>query len=179
MRSFFNDNKEKIDEEFEKLIKGSQNELYRIAKIKLNNEDDVADVIQSTILLAYKNYNKLKEKKYFNTWIVKILLNQCNKFYIRKAKDSNILDSINTHTENIYNDSFIHKVNSSIDFKLLLQKLNETEQIIISLYYSENFSCNDIADILDMNINTVRSHIKRAKDKIKKIYEKGGIYNGR
>jgi RNA polymerase sigma factor, sigma-70 family len=178
MRSFFN-NKEKLDEEFENLIKESQNELYRIAKIKLDNDEDIADVIQSTILLAYKNYNKLKEKKYFNTWIVRILLNQCNKFYIKKAKDSNILNNINEPTENIYNDSFIHNVNSSIDFKLLLQNLSETEQIIISLYYSENFSCNDIADILDMNINTVRSHIKRAKDKIKKIYEKGGIYNGK
>ena len=58
MRSFFN-NKEKLDEEFENLIKGSQNELYRIAKIKLDNDEDIADIIQSTILLAYKNYNKL------------------------------------------------------------------------------------------------------------------------
>lgn len=178
MRRLFK-NKEKMDEEFEELIKESKNELYRIAKIKLNNEEDVADIIQSTILLAYKNFNKLKEKKYFKTWIIRILLNQCNKFYIRKAKDSNILNNINKHTENIYNDSFIYKVNSTIDFKLLLQKLSETEQIIISLYYSEKFSCNDISDILDMNINTVRSHIKRAKDKIRKDYEKGGIYNGK
>ena len=178
MRSFFN-NKEKLNNEFEKLIKESENELYRIAKLKLNNEDDVADVIQSTILLAYKNYNKLNEKNYFNTWIIRFLLNQCNKFYIKKAKDSNILNSINETNENIYDDSFIHKVNSSLDFKLLLQNLNATEKIIIGLYYSENFSCKDIADILDMNINTIRSHIKRAKDKIKKIYEKGGIYNGK
>ena len=57
MRSFFN-NKEKLDEEFENLIKGSQNELYRIAKIKLDNDEDIADIIQSTILLAYKKENK-------------------------------------------------------------------------------------------------------------------------
>lgn len=177
MKSILNQNKEKNDEEFEKLIKNSQNELYRIAKIKLDNEDDISDIIQSTILLAYKNYSNLKEKKYFNTWLIRILINQCNKFYKKKSRDSNFLNNMNISAENIYSDSFINKVNSSIDFKLLLKNLNETEQIIISLYYSENFSCHDIADILDMNINTIRSHIKRAKDKIKKVYEKGGIYN--
>lgn len=177
MRSFFNQNKKNNNEEFEKLIKESQNELYRIAKIKLNNEDDISDIIQSTILLAYKNYGKLKEKKYFNTWIIRILLNQCNKFYKKKAKDSNFLNCTSLYPENHYSDSSISEVNASIDFNLLLKNLNETEQIIISLYYSENFSCYDIAKILDMNINTIRSHIRRAKEKIRKVYEKGGIYN--
>jgi len=163
-----------MDEEFEKLIKTSQDDLYRIARAKLNNEEDIMDVIQNTIFSAYKNFNKLREKKYFKTWIIRILINQCNQFYNKRKKIINISE----FTENIYEKSFTNNINASIDFNLLLNNLNENERIVISLYYSKNYSCDDIANILNMNINTVRSHLKRGKDKIKKIYEKGGIYNG-
>lgn len=179
MKNIFS-HKEKItDEEFEKLIKDVQNDLYRIAKIKLKNEDDVMDAIQSTILSAYKNCKQLREKKYFKTWIIRILINQCNQFYNKKKKDMELTKNISSIQENIYEDSFTNNIHSSVDFNLLLKNLSEVEQIVLSLYYSKNYSCYDIAEILDMNVNTVRSHLKRGKDKLKNLYKKGGILGGK
>ena len=66
-------------ESFEKLILYYQQDLYRIAKIRLNTNDDISDAIQNTIINIYKNLKKLKNNTYFKTWIIKILINECNK----------------------------------------------------------------------------------------------------
>ncbi|MFR7666240.1 MAG: sigma factor [Clostridia bacterium] len=69
---------------FTELMLQMQDELYKIAKIRLKNDDDVFDVIQDTMLSAYKSLKKLKHNEYFKTWIIKILINECNKIYKMK-----------------------------------------------------------------------------------------------
>ncbi|MNT17287.1 RNA polymerase sigma factor [compost metagenome] len=58
----------------------------------------------------------------------------------------------------------------------MIDKLNYEEKIVLTLYYKDNYSCNEIANILNISVNTVKSRITRAKDKIKQTL-KGGIYN--
>ena len=70
---------------FSRLINTIQIELYNIAKVKLNNEDDVKDVLQDTILDIYKDIKKLKDNNFFKTWSVRILINNCNT--VLKAND--------------------------------------------------------------------------------------------
>ena len=66
---------------FTELMLQMKDELYKVAKIRLKNDDDVFDVIQDTMLSAYKSLKKLKHNEYFKTWIIKILINECNKVY--------------------------------------------------------------------------------------------------
>lgn len=68
---------------FNELIYLTQNEMYLIAKSRLKNEDDIADAIQETIIACYKNLRKLRNSSFFKTWLVKILINECNKIYKR------------------------------------------------------------------------------------------------
>ena len=62
-------------EAFSKLIEIIKKDLYLIAKTKLNNEDDIADVIQDTIISCYKNIKSLRDNKSFKAWAIKILIN--------------------------------------------------------------------------------------------------------
>ena len=52
--------------------------------MKINNENDIEDIIQETMLSAYTNLKKLKNNSFFKTWIIRILINKCNKFYKKK-----------------------------------------------------------------------------------------------
>ena len=61
-----------------------QKDLYCIAKMKINNENDIEDIIQETMLSAYTNLKKLKNNSFFKTWIIRILINKCNQFYKKK-----------------------------------------------------------------------------------------------
>ena len=70
-------------EAFSKLINEYERKLYIIARSRISNEEDVKDIIQDTIMNAYINLKTLKNIDKFNSWITTILINKCNKFYIK------------------------------------------------------------------------------------------------
>lgn len=72
---------------FTELMLQIKDELYKVAKIRLKNDDDVFDVIQETMISAYKSLKKLKHNEYFKTWVIRILINECNKFYKLKKHE--------------------------------------------------------------------------------------------
>ena len=78
---------QKNDEQaFNELILKAQKEMYLIAKSKLKDEEDIADAIQETILACYKNLKKLRDNKLFKTWLIRILINECNKIHRQNKK---------------------------------------------------------------------------------------------
>ena len=81
-------------EAFTQAILLIKNDLYKISKMKTTNEEDIQDIIQETMLDAYKYLKKLKEPKKFKAWIIKILINNCNKYYRKKYKDNEIYANI-------------------------------------------------------------------------------------
>ena len=86
---------------YTKLIKSIDKDLYRIAYTKLKNNDDINDAIQNTMLIMFKNIKKLRENTYFKSWIIKILINECNKIIKDNIKRNKIVeksvDKLNTN----------------------------------------------------------------------------------
>ena len=156
-------------EAFTKLILQIQNELYKIAKMRLSNDDDVNDAIQETMFMAFKSIKKLKENKYFKTWFIKILINECNKVYKKRKTYSNEeFDDKSFKISNFENEFEI--INSDINFRLVLKNLEYEERLLLTLYYAEEFTYKEIGKILKLNENTVKTKISRTKNKIKKVY---------
>lgn len=158
---------------YRQLIDLVSDELYRIALIRLGNIDDVNDVIQETLFKAYKNLHNLKQKEYFRTWIVKILINECNNLFIRQKKEYETINKFINLKDYSYAENSTEKVDNKIDFYLMLNSLNVDEKTVIILYYKYKYKTGEIADILNENINTIKSRLTRAKLKIQKEM-KGG-----
>ena len=151
---------------FTELMLQIKDELYKIAKIRLKNDDDVFDVIQETMLSAYKSLKKLKYNQYFKTWVIRILINECNKFY----KTSN---SKKEYSYEILNNEISNQdeTEEKINFDFICNKLNKEEGTIILLYYMEKYTDKEIGKILNMKESTIRTKRARTKDKIRKIYK--------
>ena len=66
-------------EAFISLIEMQKQSMYKVAVGILKNDADAADAIQDTILSCYENLRNLREPKYFQTWITRILINHCNR----------------------------------------------------------------------------------------------------
>ena len=160
---------------FTKLILSIKNDLYRIGKTRLNDDNDINDAIQETMINAYKHLKKLKDNSNFKSWVIRILINECNKIYKKKSKKIRLFDKITNEQDTNIIDNSINLIDCKIDFELLIDKLNYEEKLIITLYYNNRYSCNEIANILNKNVNTVKSKLIRAKEKVK-IYFICGIF---
>lgn len=159
---------------FKELVLSIKNDLYRIAKSRLNNEEDVKDVLQNTMLIVFRKIKHLKNIDAFKTWIIKILINECNKSYNKNKKDNEIVEKeLIKATNSINVDYYIDDTNDEVTFYNKLKILNEKEQNIIVMFYGNKYSCPEISKILHMNENTVRSNLRRAKKKLEKLYLKG------
>lgn len=158
------------EEAFTKLAISMQMELYKIAHMRLSS-DDAADAIQETMIIAFKSINKLREIQYFKTWLIRILINECNKIY-KKKKSQNINEVSDVAIFNtvIRSQDEFAKVNDNIIFNQMLKKLSDEERLILTLYYMEKYTNKEIGKILKMNENTVKTKISRAKEKIRVTY---------
>lgn len=152
-------------EAFTQLILCVEDEIYKIAKTKLQNDEDVFDAIQETMISAYKSIHKLREVNYFKTWFIKILINKCNDIY-RKKK----IVTIDINEKEIANTD-INPIVENLDFYMIMNVLNYDERIAITLYYLERFTTKEISILLNTNENTIKSRLSRARNKIKNNYK--------
>jgi RNA polymerase sigma-70 factor (ECF subfamily) len=152
---------------FTKLILDMKNELYGVAKSRLKNEDDIDDAIQNTMILAFHHLNMLRENKYFKTWVVKILINECNHIY-QKKKFKDILNFSKEKKEELLK----MYVEDNFSFNILIESLSYKEKIILKLYYKYEYTSKEIALILNKNENTIKTIIRRARETLKNNYNK-------
>ena len=155
------------------LIDCIRTDLFRIAKIKLDNLEDATDAVHETILKSFIHLNQLRHKEFFKTWIIKILINECNNIYRSNKKQQKIFDILLNHNL-IYYKNEIETTDDDLDFDILLKQLNKDEKLVAILYYSNHFNTTEIAHILNVNVNTIKSRLLRAKEKIKLENSKGG-----
>ena len=75
------------EDAFTKMILYIKDDLYKIAKTRIANETDIEDAIQETMIETYKSIKKLNDPNKFKKWVIKILINKCNRIYRRKYKN--------------------------------------------------------------------------------------------
>lgn len=153
---------------FEKLILYYEKDLYKIARVRLANEEDINDAIQETIIAVYESIDDLREISKFKSWMITILINKCNSAY----KKNSLYNQVSY--ENINAEEFLYKnfdINSDVEFFSLINKLDLDERTILILHYVEKYKLTEIAQILNMKDSTVRSKLLRAKSKIKNDLE--------
>ncbi len=153
-------------EAFTELLTYIEKDLYKIARTRLKNDDDIADVFQETVIRAYKHIKKLKNNSYFKTWIIKILINNCNTLY-KKNKSKKEIAFEEMKNEEMLIDTSLDMINE--DFNITIKDLSYDERIALTLYYGEGYTSKEIGGILKTNENTIKARILRAKNKIKKI----------
>ena len=159
---------------FTYIILQIRNDLYKIAKTRISSDDDIEDLIQDTMIETYKHIKKLREPEKFKMWVIKILVNKCNKLYKKKYRNDISIDEYNMENYIILNSQ--KDIEDDLNFYYLIKKLKYEERIVLVLHYMEQYSVKDISKILKINENTVKTHLFRARERIKKdLNEKEGV----
>lgn len=144
---------------FAKLYESIYTDLYRFALYTLKNPSDAEDIVSETVVDAFSQIRKLHREESFKSWIFKILSNKCK----RKFKNQNLsLEEIpwdfpELSPKNLEMDTIIREEFFS---------LSDEERLIISMHLFAGYKSREIARILHMNENTVRSKEYRALKKM-------------
>ena len=133
------------DELFVQLIMSKKEKLIRIAYKYTLNDAIVEDVLSETIYQAYKNRKQCKQPEYFDTWLTRILINNCLKEIKQQSKNYELMIDIE--------DTKIQ----DIPLKTLVYSLSEPERTILVLYFFEKATFKEISEVLNMPESTIKT----------------------
>ena len=165
--NYLNGDKSYFDSLVDVYLKTIFNFTYRIT----GNEKDAEDITQEIFLKVWKNIKKFNIEKSFKTWIFSIAKNTCID-YLRKSKDIpmsifNDEDGGNFIQDNLESEepSSEEKIILKENKKMIdetLKELSIIQREIIVMKYVNELSLSEVADIMNMSKDTVKSHHRRA-----------------
>jgi RNA polymerase sigma-70 factor, ECF subfamily len=163
-------------EAFEELVRRHQHRVFAVAGGILRRREDVEDIAQQVFVKAYFSLKRFDQRAAFSTWLYKITVNECWDL-LRKKKVRPLLYESDLSEEQARQFSASERVESGAQdvsdrleaqqrVELLLQGLDERDRLMLVLKEVEGFAIEEIAEILDLNANTVKVRLFRARRRI-------------
>ena len=149
-------------EDFAKAVLEAETTLYRISKTILKSDTDCEDAVQEAIIKAYTNLHKLKNEKYFKTWLIRIVINEC--YRMQKNKTEHL-----SYDE--YSDIESPSTTDYSDLYEAIMKLNPPIKLAVVLHYIEGYSLKEIGDILKIPVGTVKSRLSKGRNMLKSMLD--------
>ena len=148
--------------EFNRLTELYMDTVYRVARSGSRNESDAEDITQNTFLKLLQRKKLFNDDDHARRWLIRVAVNEGNMLW-RKRKHEDCLEA----TEEIaVSDDFTDNDNKLL--KALAQLTPEYRQAV-HLYYFEDYSTKEIAKLLNISDDTVRTRLSRARRKLREL----------
>ena len=151
-------------DEFSRRIRENQDKLYRITCGLLREPQDRLDAVQDAILKAWCNIGRLRNEEFFDTWLIRILINECYSIH-RRAKWER-------PSERLPEPPPLPGPDADPEIFHALFSLEEKMRLPVVLHYVEGYSVEEVARIMRIPAGTVKSRLARSRERLKKEMEK-------
>ena len=155
-------------EEFSRRVSGMTQTLFRVCRMQLSQRCDYEDAVQETLEKAWENRGRLRDERYMETWVIRILINRCHD--IQRQRKHELLPELQPDpapTPPVEADIALHDALGALEEKLRLPVL---------LYYIENYRVCEIARMLKVPQGTVKTRMACARKELKKFYAGEELY---
>ena len=149
-------------EDFADRVTAAKGRLYRIARGYLRQEADCLDAISETIARAWQKLVTLREERYFDTWLTRILIRECINIQ-RRQKRVMLMEKLPEADAAGENDALC----------AALDELPQKLRTVVVLHYMEGYAVDEIARILRTPRGTVCSRLKTARERLRALLEEG------
>lgn len=154
---------------FESLVNRYAQMIYRFTLKLVGNKEEAHDITQETLIKAWKSIKKFDKKRNFKTWIFTIA-QRTSIDSLRKRKDVNIssMDNdesgveMNIPDNELMPDELFERQENVELIQKALETISIEEKTIILLHNGEEMTFDDIAEILNKSINTIKSKYRRS-----------------
>ncbi len=161
------------DTAFTVLVRKYQKPVHALAWRKIGDFHIAEEITQDTFLKAYQELSTLKKPQRFSSWLYVIAANKCSTWLRKKRLRTEPLEDtrLPKATYSGYVDAENERITAEAQreaVKALLAKLQESERTVITLHYFAEMSSAEIGAFLGVSANTVRSRLRRARNRLKK-----------
>ncbi|HKV03524.1 MAG TPA: sigma-70 family RNA polymerase sigma factor [Candidatus Acidoferrales bacterium] len=174
---------------FEELVRRHQQRVLSLVGGILRRPEDVEDVAQQVFLKAYLGIKRFDQRAAFSTWLYKIAVNECWD-YLRKKKVRPLTYEADLSEEQVSRLDAIVSADRPPEgpsarteireiLERLLAALPEQDRQLLVLKEVEGFSVQELAEILNLNLNTVKVRLFRARGRIMKVYRRRLVPGGK
>jgi RNA polymerase sigma-70 factor (ECF subfamily) len=144
-------------EEFLQRVEAMTGTLYRVGYAMLSRPSDREDAVQEALRRAWENRGRLKDERYFETWLTRILINVCRDTYKRKRREIAV-EKLPERTAPPGADPELHDA---------ILRLPEALRLPLVLHYTEGYEVAEIAGMLRLPAGTVKTRMRKARALLK------------
>jgi RNA polymerase sigma factor (sigma-70 family) len=158
----------------EDLYRLTYNSVYKTAKVLIQDEDTVLDIVQDSYVKAFQSLDQLDSPENFRAWIKRIASNKA-KDYLKKKKpilfsemaneDGDEIDFLDERLDH-YPELVLDRKETTRLMKQILDTLSEDQRLVIGMFYYEQMSVKEIAESLGCSENTVKSRLNYGRKKV-------------
>ncbi|MEQ9363117.1 MAG: RNA polymerase sigma factor [Leptospirales bacterium] len=151
--------------------------LYRKASSLIGDPEDAEDVLQDALMTAYKALPRFRGESGIYTWLYRIVVNKCRDFL--RSRKSGKSDSLEIYEPILSDDRISVEKNHELsdDAGYLIEKIKGLDtkyrQILLYRYY-DDLSYEEIANLIEVNIGTVKSRLFKARELLKRSILRNG-----
>ena len=153
---------------FEEVYKASSSFVYNVAFRVVNNREDASEVAQDVFMIIYHKLKTFRFESSFKTWVYRITANYAIN-YAKKNSRSKTVPFEEAYGEGAVESEVHAKMDQDHRGQLvekLLGELNPDQRACVVLRDIQGLSYEEIAQALNININTVRSRLKRSRERL-------------
>lgn len=126
--------------------------LYRTARLYLASDSAALDAVDEAVYKGFLSYKKLREPAYFDTWLTRILINECNNELRRRRRETTLAELPETAAEEF----------DALPLREAVERLPRELRAVISLRYFAGYTLAETADILKIPQGTVSTRQRKA-----------------
>ncbi len=156
---------------FSQLVDSYRDMVYTLCIRMLGNETDAAEAAQDVFVKAFRALEGFREKSKFSTWLYRIAYNHCISVIRKKVKIIDLVDEFPDTGEEREEwnglDSLSEQERSRY-LKLAMESLPETDAVVVTLFYYEELSLEEIAEITGLSNSNIRIKLHRSR---KRMYQ--------
>lgn len=142
--------------------------VYRIAYSYCKNKEDAEDIYQNVFLKLLKTQKDFEQEDYKKRWLIRVTVNECHSLFLspwrkHRKECENVEQLLEEQEAAIYEES---KERES-EVLAMLNGLSKRYRTVLYLYFYEEYSVKEIAEILNKKESTIRTQIMRGKEQLR------------
>ncbi len=168
------------------LVQSQQTYVYSIAMSLMHNPADAADMTQDAFIRLMRSLGTYRGETKFTTWLYRLVTNICLDGLRRRGRPVESLDDQGAQAQNgdgaqtpgerladadrwSQPEQRLDLRESATEVRAALQQLPAAQRLTLTLHYFEDLRYEDIADVTGLPLNTVKSHIRRGKERLAQL----------